>query len=297
MDKHDIALFKRLRTENRHPLLPRPAKEVMHEYRRQTSGTSAKWDAEKASWGLDFRWSDRTKPYGGHVSTLTLNAEDVRLRGFDPAHLTCKVTAAMGESYEPVQEEVRNMGYSVEDAARHDENEGRPSHESVRVDFSSPRDRPNYKWVTVGERDARYHYEGSAWKGMARGVRAQVRHEVLLAAAKAQEAYVSEVFSECIQPYNVSVYVYWRGEEVGYANIAGCVCRGKAAEFADCLSDHDLVGEALADAERWADGAVEEAKKRAAQIVNDIALLPERSIEVVRGQFKTATVTNIRKEA
>jgi hypothetical protein len=290
-------LFKRLRTENRHPLLPHTASSVMHEYRRQTSGTADKWKAEKASWGLDFRWSDRVKPYGGQVSTLTLNAEDVRLRGFDPAHLTCKVTAAVSDRYETVQEEIENMGYSVENAARHDENEGRPSHESVRVNFSSPRDRPDYKWVTVGERDARYHYEGDAWKGMARGVRAQVRHEVLLAAVEKTAEYVSDVFDDCIQPYDVSVHVYWRGEEVGYASIGGCECKGKAAEFADFVSGNGLVGEALAEAERWADDAVAGAQKRAAQIVNDIALLPERSIEVVRGQFKTATVTNIRKEA
>ena len=289
-------LFKRLRTENRHPLLPRTASSVMHEYRRQMNGTSAKWDAEKAAWGLDFRWSDRAGQYGGYRSTLTLNPEDVRRRGFDPKHLTCKVEAAVSDRYETVQEEIENMGYRVENAARHDENEGRPSHESVRVNFSSPRDRPDYKWVTVGERDARYHYEGGAWKGMARGVRAEVSHDVLLAAAKAQEAYVSEVFSDCIQPYDVSVRVHWRGEEVGYASIGGCECKGTDAEFADFVSD-GLVEEALAEAERWADDAVADAQKRAAQIVNDIALLPERSIEVVRGQFRTATVTNIRMEA
>jgi len=54
---------------------------------------------------------------------------------------------------------------------------------------------------------------------------------------------------------------------------------------------------ALDDAERWADGAVKSAQEKAATIVADIALLPERSIEAVRGQFRTATVTNIKKEA
>ena len=290
-------LFTRLRTENRHPLLPRPALAVMHEYYRQMSGKAAGFEERKRGWNLDFRWSDRAGRYGGQVSTLTLDAEDMRLRGFDPKHLTCKVTAAVSDRYETVQEEIENMGYSVENADRHDENEGRPSHESVRVNFSGPRDRPDYKWVTVGARDARYHYEGGAWKGMARGVRAQVRHEVLLAAAKAQEAYVSDVFDDSIQVYDVSVHVYWRGEEVGFTSIGGCECKGTDAEFADFVSDNGLVEEALAEAERWADDAVADAQKRAAQIVNDIALLPERSIEVVRGQFRTATVTNIRKEA
>jgi hypothetical protein len=290
-------LFTRLRTENRHPLLPRPAQAVMHEYYRQMSGKAAGFEERKRGWNLDFRWSDRAGRYGGQVSTLTLDAEDMRLRGFDPKHLTCKVEAAVSDRYETVQEEIENMGYSVENADRHDENEGRPSHESVRVNFSTPRDRPDYKWVTVGTREQRYFYEGVAWKGMSRGVRAQVRHEVLLAAAKAQEAYVSEVFSDCIQPFDVSVRVYWRGEEVGYASLGGCVCKGKDAEFADFVSDNGLVEEALAEAEGWADGAVKHAQEQAAQIVNDIALLPERSIEVVRGQFRTATVTNIRKEA
>jgi hypothetical protein len=290
-------LFTRLRTENRHPLLPRPAKEVMHEYYRQMSGKAAGFEERKRGWNLDFRWSDRAGRYGGQVSTLTLDAEDMRLRGFDPKHLTCKVEAAVSDRYETVQEEIENMGYSVENAARHDENEGRPAHESVRVSFSSPRDRPDYKWVTVGERDARWHYEGPAWKGMARGVRAQVRHEVLLAAVEKTAEYVSDVFDDSIQVYDVSVHVYWRGEEVGHASIGGCECKGTDAEFADFVSDNGLVGEALAEAEGWADGAVKHAQEQAARIVNDIALLPERSIEVVRGQFRTATVTNIRKEA
>ena len=288
-------LFKRLRTENQHPLLPRMAQTVMHEYHRQVSGKAAGFEERKRSWNLDFRWSDRAGRYGGYVSTLTLDAEDIRLRGFDPKHLTCKVTAAVSDWDESPQEAVEAMGYSVENASRFDEYEGRPSHESVQVSFSAPRERPNPKWVTVGARDERWHYEGPAWKGMGRGVKAQVRHEVLLAAAKAQGDYVSDVCDGIIQTYDVSVHVYWRGEEVGHANVGGC--QGTDAEFANFVSESGLVEEALAEAERWADDAVADAQKRAARIVNDIALLPERSIEAVRGQFSMATVTDIRKEA
>jgi hypothetical protein len=289
-------LFKRLR-EGNHPLLPRPASSVMHEYRRQTSGTADKWKAEKAGWNLNFGWSHRVKPYGGMVSNLTLDPESVRARGFDPEHLTVTVTAAVGEWHESVIENLANMGYSVEKADRFDENEGRPSHEALRVDFSGYRDNCDFKWVEVETRQQRYFYEGPAWKGMSRGVRAQVKHEVLLNAAKETAQYVSDVYGECIHPYDVSVRVFWRGEEVGFASIGGCECKGKAEEFADFVLDHALVDEALDDAERWADGAVKHAQEQAAKIVADIALLPERSIEAVRGQFRTATVTNIRKEA
>lgn len=289
-------LFKRLRT-GVHPLLPRTAASVMHEYRRINSGKAASYEEEKRSWNLDFRWSDQAGQYGGYRSTLSMHPLTVQGRGFDPEHLTITVSAAVSDWFESVQDTVENEGYAVERAIRWDALAGRPSHEAVRVEFSHPTDRDNPKWVQVEERDARHFYEGAAWKGMARGVRAQVRHEVLLAAAKSQGEYVADRFAERISSYTVSVVVRWRGEVIGVASVGGCECKGDTDAFTDFILDNGLVDEAFVEAFRWADDAVADAQRRAAKIVSDIALLPERSIEAVRGQFRTASVTNIRKEA
>jgi hypothetical protein len=285
-------LFKRLRT-GVHPLLPRTAASVMHEYRRINSGKAASYEEEKRGWNLDFRWSDRAGQYGGYRSTLSMHPLTVQGRGFDPEHLTITANAAVSDWHLSVEDTVENMGYAVERASRWDALAGRPSHEAVRVEFGER----NPKWVQVSEREARYLYEGAAWTGMARGVREQVRHEVLLAAARDTAAYVSDVCADRIHQYDVSVVVRWRDEVIGVASVGGCECKGDTDAFTDFIFDNGLVDEAFVEAFRWADDAVADAQRRAAKIVNDIALLPERSIEAVRGQFRMATVTNIRKEA
>jgi hypothetical protein len=285
-------LFKRLRT-GVHPLLPRTASSVMHEYRRINSGKAASYEEEKRGWNLDFRWSDRAGQYGGYRSTVTLHPLTVQGRGFDPAHLTITANAAVSDWHLSVEDTVENMGFAVERASRWDALAGRPSHEAVRVEFGER----NPKWVQVSEREARYFCEGVAWKGMSRGVRAQVRHEVLLAAARDTAAYVSDVCADRIHQFDVSVVVRWRGEVIGVASVGGCECKGDTDALTDFIFDNGLVDEAFVEAFRWADDAVADAQRRAAKIVNDIALLPERSIEAVRGQFRTATVTDIRKEA
>jgi hypothetical protein len=292
-------IYRKLRA-GAHPLLPRPVRDIAHEYRRATNGMADAWAAARAAWRLDFDYHSNVGRYGGHVglvSDLTLDAADVAARGFDPEHLTARVEATVDEWYDTVEASVRDMGYRIDPAARHDEHEGRPSHEAVRVGFHGYRDRADYRWISIDPREERHHYNGPAWHGMGRGVRAQVRHEVLLAAAESIAEYVSDVFDDTVQPYCVTVTVYWRGEEVGSASIGGCECRGEADEIAAFIHDDDLVGEALREAERWADAAVRDAQARAAAIVESIALLPERSIEAVRSTYRTATVTPIRKEA
>lgn len=293
-NKHDIALLNRLRTEHTHPLLPRTVMAVMYEYRRQRSGKVEAYKAKIDALGLDFKWSDQIKPYGGYKSPLTLDAEMVRGRGFDPEHLTAKVRVAHDDFTDSGEDTATNCGYVVE---KSDGEETRPSHESVEVDYSGPRDRPDMRWVTLGAREERHFLEGSAWKGMSRGLRTFVRHERLKGAAEQMGDYMHRWASDDIKSFIVTVTVYWRGEEVGSDSIGGCESENIEKDVADFILDHGMHGNALHEAERWADSAVTDAQKRAAQIVNDIALLPERSIEVVRGQFKTATVTNIRKEA
>lgn len=296
---HDLALLNRLRTEHTHPLLPRTVKEVMYEYRRQRSGIVEAHKAKVAALGLDFDYKHRIGRYGCYASPLTLDPEDVRARGFDPEHLTATVEIAYEDFHQSGEEVARDCGYIVEkaDDGPEEECEGRPSHESVRVDYSGPRERCNYLWVTVGAREERHFLEGPAWKGMGRGLRTFVRHERLKGAAESMADYMSKYARDDLKSFNVTVTVYWRGEEVGTESLGGCETENSEKDLADFIIDNDLHGSALAEAERWADGAVADAQKRAAQIVNDIALLPERSIEAVRGQFRTASVTNIRMEA
>lgn len=296
---HDLALLNRLRTEHTHPLLPRTVKEVMYEYRRQRSGIVEAHKAKVAALGLDFDYKHRIGRYGCYASPLTLDPEDVRARGFDPEHLTATVEIAYEDFHQSGEEVARDCGYIVEkaDDGPEEECEGRPSHESVRVDYSGPRERCNYLWVTVGAREERHFLEGPAWKGMGRGLRTFVRHERLKGAAESMADYMSKYARDDLKSFNVTVSVYWRGEEVGTESLGGCETENSEKDLADFIIDNDLHGSALAEAERWADGAVADAQKRAAQIVNDIALLPERSIEAVRGQFRTASVTNIRMEA
>lgn len=291
-------IYRKLRAGT-HPLLPRPVRDIAREYKHATNGTADAYAAERAAWRLDFDHRFDVGRYGcvGLVSDLTLDAADVAARGFDPEHLTARVEATVDEWYETVETSVRDMGYRIDPAARHDEHEGRPSHEAVRVGFHGHYDRADYRWISIDPREERYHYNGQAWHGMARGVRALVRHEVLRSANESMARHVRDVFTDTVQPYCVTITVYWRGEEIGSASIGGCACRGDADEIAAFIQDHDLVGEALHKAEGWADAAVRDAQTRAAAIVESIALLPERSIEAVRSTYRTATVTPIRKEA
>lgn len=303
-NKHDLELLARLRTEHTHPMLPRTVKEVMYEYRRQRSGVVEAHKAKVDALGLDLDWNSLVGPYGGYKSDLTLDLEVVRASGFDPEHLTATVEVAYEDFMDTGEDTATNCGYIVEkaDAYPKYEDKDRPSHESVKVDYSGPRERADYRWVTVGYREEKHFLEGPAWKGMGRGLRAFVRHERLKQAAEQMADYMHKWANDDIKNFRVTVTVYWRGEEVGSESLGGCETENEwsrtlAKDVADFILDNDLHGTALHEAERWADGAVADAQKRAAQIVNDIALLPERSIEVVRGQFRTATVTNIRKEA
>jgi hypothetical protein len=303
MSTHDLTLLNRLRTEHTHPLLPRTVKEVMHEYRRQRSGVVAAHVAKVAALGLDFKWNDRVGPYGGYTSPLTLDAEALRKSGFDPEHLTAQVEVAHDDFHQSGEEVARDCGYVVEKADwRQFVDDDRPSHESAKVDYSGPRERSDFRWVTLGYRDEKHFLDGPAWKGMGRGLRAFVRHERLKGAAESMADYMDKFARDDLKSFNVTVTLYWRGEEVASDSMGGCEVedgrtRDVERQVAEFILDYGLHGNALHEAERWADGAVSDAQAKAARLINDIALLPERSIEVVRGQFRTATVTNIRKEA
>lgn len=292
-----------------HYLMPRSVSEITREAERIASGKAAAYEAKKAALDIDLDYTDRIKPYGGYVSDLTLDADAVRALGFDPAHLTAKVELAYDEFFETPADMLDNMGHDFDKAGNgrsgygweHDENEDRPTHESIKVDYSGPSERSDYRWVTLREREQRQFFTGNAWAGMSRGVRAHVRHERLLELNENMADYARKWCDDDIKNFNVSLTVYWRGEEVGSSSVGGCefvVSRRNseiADEAADFLLGNGLVSEALDEAVKWADDAVLDAQKRAAAIVEGIALLPERSIAAVRDSFTTATVTRAKR--
>ena len=289
-----------------HPLMPRSVSAIACEAEYIASGKAAAHEAEKAALQIDLDYTDRVKPYGGYVSDLTLDADAVRALGFDPEHLTAKVTLSYDDFFETPADLLDGAGYDFDKRRsgygwENDENEDRPTHESVLVDYSGPREYTNHHWVTLREREQKYFFCGNAWDGMSRGVRAQVRHERLRELNASMASYVSKWCADDIKNFNVDVAVYWRGEEVGTASLGGCEMddarssRALADEVADFILNNALVDEALDEAVKWADEAVLDAQKRAAAIVEGIALLPERSIAAVRESFTTAKVVKAKR--
>lgn len=283
--------------------LPRGVNEIKHELDRYRDGSEEKYEARKKALDLDFDYASNIKPYGGYVSDITLDADAVRALGFDPEHLTAKVTASYDDFFETAEQEAKNMGFVVEKDGGEwyrNEDENRPTHESVKVDYSGPRDRSNYVWVT--ENDPSNWLGGNAYKGMSKGVAAETRHFVLLAAAQNMADYMHKWSNDDIKNFNIEVAVYWRDEEVGSASLGGCEVeekfgREQADDFADMIVGNGLLDEALDEAAKWADGAVDDAKREAAKLVEDIALLPQRSIDAVRNAYTTATVIAAKKHA
>lgn len=297
------------RKHAQHPLMPRSVSEITRDAAYIASGKADAYEAEKAALDIDLDYTDRIKPYGGYVSDLTLDAETVRALGFDPAHLSAKVELAFDDPFDTPEDLLDGADYDFEPQRggrygygwEHDENEDRPTHESVKVDYSGPRERSNYRWITLRERAHRYFFTGNAWAGMSRGVRAQVKHERLLELSTDMAGYVRKWCDDDIKSFRVVVTVYWRGEEIGSSSLGGCDLdisrrnREMNDDAAAHLLDNGLVSEALDEAVKWADDAVLDAQKRAAAIVEGIALLPERSIAAVRDSFTTATVTRAKR--
>ncbi len=305
-----FAEYKALRYERvwaQHALMPESVRAIKHEADRIRSGRVESYAAERNALGLDFDYTDSVKPYGGYVSDLTLDADEVTALGFDPEHLTAKVIAAYDEWYDTAESQARDCGFEVEKADRHGyghyhDDEGRPEHHSFKVDYSGPRDRADYRWITVPSSQETAWLSGNAWAGMSKSVKAQVRQEVLRAAAKATGDHMRAWANDDVRTYHLEVSIYWRGEEIASDSLGGieldesyAARRRKQYELADAILDNGLIDNALYGAVAWADKAVSDAQQRASKIVADIALLPERSIAAVRDAFTTAKV--IRKTA
>lgn len=292
-----------LRYDGVSPDEPRTVAEISHKAARIRSGKEAEYEARKRALNVTLDYANNIKRYGGMAGPLTLDADTLTRMGFDPEHLTARVTVALEDAFETPVTTLRDMGYDFRPVIEnYDGSNNRPAHHSVKVDYSGPRERSDFRWVTVEDDQVKYFTSGPAWKGMSRGVRAQALHRRLLEAAQANAEYVEKWCADEIQNHTVRVAVYWRGEEVSSAYIGGCEMEyhgnaKRCAEVADIILDYALVDEALDEARKWADDAVRDAQRRAAAIVESIALLPERSISAVRDSFKAATVTSIRRQA
>jgi len=287
-----------------HTLMPRSVSAIAGDAKYITSGKAAAYAARKTALGLYLDWTDRVKPYGGYVSAVSLDADATRALGFDPEHLTAKVTLAHDDFFDTAADTLDNAGYEFDKRRsdyENDENEDRPTHESVLVDYSGPRERADWRWVTLREREQRYFFCGNAWAGMSKGVRTQVRHERLLELNASMADYAAKWCADDIKNFNITVTTHWRGEEVGTASLGGCEMddsrrsREMVDDVADFVLGNGLLDEALEDAAKWADDAVLDAQKRAAAIVEGIALLPERSIAAVRDSFATAKVIKAKR--
>ena len=256
--------------------------------------------AARVSRGIDYGdwriestdFDGNSGPYGGYRCRTSDGLPPwldraAREAGWDPAHLSLRITAGIDEWHEFIDEQIRNMGYDLVKAegislSREWRGEydfdpydlNKPDPHSVLVDLSGPRDRPNRHWLTCTD---------DVWgkpTGMSKSVAA-------------------------VQPYAITVEVLWRGEVVGDGSCGGFEMEWKGSfdegpSFEEQILDAtgDLFDEAWDNAKDWAEAAVADAKSQAAEIIESIALLPEAAHQVVREQFDRKVINmTAKKEA
>jgi hypothetical protein len=267
----DYELYKRLRV-GRHPLMPRPVSSITSLYKLGRGGRKHAYPV-------------------GHSGELALDPTDLLERGFDPAHTTARVRLETMEWGETPEQQLMDMGFAVESSPTR----ARPDHEALSCKFRDRWDKS--RWISLPQRERRHWLCGPAWDGMARGVRAQVAHEVIREVCEEQVEWVQDIRSGDIQSYDVIVEVAWRGEAVGRAGVGFCQIRGTNEEVSAIIDEDDLVGRALDEAEAWADKAFAKAQERIMASVQDIALLPPRAIETVRAAYEAAFFHPFRRRA
>lgn len=254
-------------------------------------------------------------PYGGYQCRTSDGLppwleREAREAGWDPAHLSIRITADIDEWHEYIDEQIRGMGYDLVEAkgvyssrkwrGEYDfDDAARPEPHSVLVDLSSPRDRPNRHWITFTDK---------VWgkpTGLSKSALRQWEHERRVYHAKHMAEWARKCLSNDIQPYAITVEVLWRGEVVGEASCGGYEAEWRGSfdsgpSFEEQLFDGvtELLDEAWHEAQGWAEAAVADAKSQAAEIIESIALLPEAAHQVVRDQFDRKVINmNAKKEA
>lgn len=311
-DDIPVTEYKRLRADGRNPT--EATRMVRHtaEHKRAWAQNYGDWCIESADYDCN------SGPYGGYRCRTSEGVppwmeREAREAGWDPTHLSVRITASIDLWDESIADQIRNMGYDLVEARGimrafdwrggfeydpYDAN--RPEPHSVLVDLSGPGDRPNRHWLT---------YTDKLWgvpTGMSKSTRRQWEHERRVYHAEHMAEWARKCVGDCpdIQPHVIAVEVLWRGEVVGEAS-----CHGFEAEWQGAFDGgptfeeqilegaSDLFDEAWTDAQGWAEEAVSDAKAQAAAIIQSIALLPEAAHRVVREEFDHKVINIAKKEA
>jgi len=309
MDKNE---YTRLRAEGRSPA------EALRQARHSAS-RKARWAENYGDWKIESTDFDgNSGPYGGYKCRTSDGLPPwldraAREAGWDPAHLSVRVTADIDTWHEFIDEQIRAAGFDLVKAKgiyrsrewrgefEYDPyNVNRPEPHSVLVDLSGPRDRPNRYWIT---------YNDELWgvpTGMSKSGLRQWKHKRRIYHAEHMAEWARKCVGDSpdIQPYHIIVEILWRGEVVGEASCGGYEAEWKGPfdggpTFEEQILDAatDLFDEAWSEAQGWAEEAVVGAKAQAAAIIESIALLPEAAHQVVRDQFDRKVINIAKKEA
>lgn len=291
-------------------------------FARSNARAEEKQRERYGEWCIEYTDFDgNSGPYGGYRCRTSEGLpawldRAAREAGWDPAHLSVRITADIDEWREFIDDQIRNMGLDLVKAKgvydAHTRGDSRfidayelnkPEPHSVLVDLSGPRDRPDRYWITDNTK---------VWgkpSGMSKSVAADWEHRYRVRQAESMAEWARKCVGECpdIQPYAITVEVLWRGEVVGDAACGGFDMEYHGpfdgglsfeAQILDAMTSHDLLAEAWDNAQDWAEAAVAGAKSQAAAIIESIALLPEAAHQVVRDQFDRKVITmTAKKEA
>ena len=285
--------------------------------------------AARVSRGIDYGdWSIESTdfdgdsgPYGGYRCRTSEGLPPwldsaAREAGWDPAHLSIRITADIDERYGFINERITDSGLDLVKAEgvsrqrvwggysefeHHDAN--RPEPHSVLVDLSGPRDRPDWYWITDNDK---------VWgkpTGMSQSVAVDWEHRYRVRQAKCMAEWAQKCVGDCpdIQPYAITAEVLWRGEVVGDGSCGGFEMEytgpfdaGPSFEeqILDAVGSNGLLSEAWDNSKDWAEAAVSVVKSQVVEIIGSIALMPEAAHQVVRDQFDRKVINmNAKKEA
>ena len=302
--------YKRLRAQGWSPAAA--LRQALHtaSQRERYANNYGEWCIE----GTEF--DGNSGPYGGYRCRTSDGLppwleREAREAGWDPAHMSVRITADIDDWHESIQDQIRSMGFDLVEAKGvyssrkwwgeydFDYDANRPEPHSVLVDLSGPRDRPNRYWLT--------HTDDLFGKptGMSKSVEADWEHCSRVEQAEHTAEWARKCLSDDIQLYHIIVEFLWRGEAVGQASCGGFDFEWRGSfdggqSFEEQILDSatDLLREAWHEAQGWAEAAVADAKAQAAAIIESIALLPEAAHQVVRDQFDRKVINmNAKKEA
>jgi len=231
----------------------------------------------------DAAYDHREGPHGGYRLPCALPkaiAAEAKALGweaqdFEPDEkLEMVVLIHVGEYFEPLDEQIRGMGFEVAPFRKHDWDSapwGKPEHHSVKVDLSCPRGRSNYVWLTYDDK----LWDNEALAGMSTGPRQLFDHLRRKRFAVRAGEWATKHLREEVQNYHVEVQFLWRGKVVGQSGLGGIEMAEIHEQAADAVWDNSLIEEAWRKAQDWVADALDSIKRRQAQLVEEVCLLPK----------------------